>query len=63
MMKQQNIANVILYDISKRRTSAEAIINTGLISEVVEGWNQNIYIIPPQSLRLHKPPTAKYILM
>ena len=62
-MKQENIANIILSGMSKQVAAGEITFNKTLINEVVEGWNRNIYVIPPQSLRLHKPQPPKYTVM
>jgi len=62
-MRQQNIANIILYDVTKRRSPQELEINSNLISEVVEGWNRDIYVFPSQSVRFQKNNRHKYVLM
>lgn len=62
-MRQQNIANIILYDVAKRYSPQETGVDSSLISEVVEGWNQNIYVVPAQSVRFLKNKPPKYVLM
>ena len=62
-MRQQNIANIILYDVAKRYSPQELEINSNLISEVVEGWNRDINVIPSQSVRFQKNNKQKYVLM
>lgn len=62
-MRRQDIANIILYDVAKRHLPQELEINSKLISEVVEGWNRDIYVIPSQSVRFQKNNRHKYVLM
>ncbi len=52
-MHKQNIADFILYDMNKNHIPGGFGVNSGLISEVVEGWNRNIYITPAESIKFH----------
>jgi len=52
-MHKQNIADFILYDMSKNHIKSGFGVNTGIISEVVEGWNRNVYVTPQSGLKFH----------
>ena len=41
-MHKQNIADFILYDMNKNHIPGGFGVNSGLISEVVEGWNRKL---------------------
>jgi len=48
---------------SKSRLHDNFEISRGIISELVEGWNKNIYVIPNQALHLYSEKTKKYLYM
>lgn len=50
-MHKQNIADFILYDISRNHVQNGFGVNASAISEVVEGWNQNIYVTPSENIK------------
>lgn len=52
-MHKQNIADFILYDICKSHNQGAWGINSGIISEVVERWNRDIYVAPHTQVRFH----------
>lgn len=60
-MQQQNIMNVLLYDMSQRRAPQEIITTNNIINEVVEGWNQNKYVFPQYQIKFkqHRPKTYR----
>ena len=62
-MPKQNIANILLYGMAQKQAPAEFGIDDRIISEVVEGWNQNMYIFPKPSLKLLPRQPKKYDLM
>lgn len=63
-MQDSKIANYILYDLAKKINVPRGFgVNGNLISDVVEGWDQRIYIVPNQSLKLHHHEPKKYQLM
>ena len=54
--------NVLLYNISNHYTPEE--ITTGrLISEVIDGWQQNKYVFPQQPIKLKHQQHKTYRLM
>ena len=52
-MHKQNIADYILYDMNKNHIKNDFGVNSSLISEIVEGWNRNIYITPNSRVKFH----------
>ena len=63
-MKTHTFANIIIHDLSsKSRLHDNFEISRGIISELVEGWNKNIYVIPNQALHLYSEKTKKYLYM
>lgn len=62
-MLKQNIANFILYNLAHTEIQLEPKNSSGLISEVVEGWNNNIYITPSQPIQINKSTNKKITLM
>ena len=50
-MHKQNIADFILYDINKSHVKNGFGVDAGVISDVVEGWNQRIYVTPSENIR------------
>ena len=62
-MYKQNIANFILYNLAHTDIYQGVNVNKGLISEVVEGWNQQIYITPNQPIKINKNKIQKKLLM
>jgi len=45
-MQNNDIINVILSDLAHEKVKTGYGVNSGIISDVVEGWNQNIYVVP-----------------
>ena len=63
-MIKHNVANYIIQDLScKNRVPNGYGFNSGVISDVVEGWNQKIYIVPNQALKINHNEPEKYIFM
>lgn len=62
-MQEQNIANILLYDMMPKQKPAGLDIDNLIISEIVEGWNKNIYVIPKHSLKFQKCRHKKYDFM
>jgi hypothetical protein len=63
-MQNTQIANYILFDLEqKRKLSLNFDVSSQVISEVVEGWNQNIYVVPKQAVKIFHKDTKKYVLM
>lgn len=58
-MHKQNIADFILYDMKKNHVTCGFGIDAGLISKVVEGWNQNIYVAPNENLKFYRRQKCK----
>ncbi|MBQ8482116.1 MAG: hypothetical protein IJ532_06235 [Alphaproteobacteria bacterium] len=52
-MHKQNIADFILYDMNKNHVRSGFGVDSRIISEVVEGWNRNIYITPNERIKFH----------
>ena len=63
VMLKQNIANFILYNLEHTDLQQSMKVDTGLISDVVEGWNKQIYITPKQPIILNKSTNKKITLM
>lgn len=53
-MHKQNIADFILYDMAQNRTQDGSGAGSGLISDIVEGWDRNIYVTPPDNIRFFR---------
>lgn len=62
-MSKQNIANILLYGMAQKQAPSEFGIDDRIISEVVEGWNQNMYIFPQSGLKFWSRQSKKYDLM
>ncbi len=63
-MQDSKIANYILYDLTKKINVPRGFgVNSNIISDVVEGWDQRVYIVPNQSLKLHHREPKKYHFM
>ena len=62
-MNEQNIMNVLLYDMSKHRTADEIFINTHAIGELVDGWKQNKYVFPQDKIKFEHTKHKPYRLM
>lgn len=62
-MVEQNIMNVLLYDISQSRTADEIYLNNQIISELVDGWNQQKYVFPRKKIKFDSVKNNKYRLM
>ncbi len=63
-MKTHTFANVIIQDLSSQSHLHDNFeISRGIISELVEGWNKNLYVIPNQALNLYSEKTKKYLYM
>ena len=52
-MHKQNIADFILYDINRNHVKNGFGVDSQIISEVVEGWNRNIYVTPAERIKFH----------
>lgn len=53
-MYKHNIANFILYDMSKSYVRNSFGVDNGLISKVVEGWNSEVYVTPSENIRFYR---------
>lgn len=62
-MTKDNIMNVLLYDLSKRRVPDEYVENNQLISEIVEGWEHNKYVFPQNKIKFKHSSYTTYRLM
>ena len=62
-MLKQSIANFILYHLEHTDIQQNIKVDTGLISDVVEGWNRQVYITPNQPITLNKSTNKKITLM
>lgn len=62
-MQKQNIANILLYNMTSEYAPTELGADKRIISEIVDGWNQNIYVYPKYSIKLNPHRTKKYNLM
>ena len=62
-MYKQNIANFILYNLAHTDIHRDLNVNKTLISDVVEGWNRQIYVTPNQPIRINHNLPPKKILM
>ena len=62
-MFKQNIANFILYDLSHTDIHAGLKVNKGLINDVVEGWDKQIYIVPNQQIRIKETSVKNFNIM
>lgn len=61
-MYNPNIANYILYSLAHEKVENGLGVNSGLISDVVEGWNRQIYVVPNKKIKFHTQ-NKKYKLM
>lgn len=62
-MQQQDIMNVLLYDMSQRRAPQEIITTNNIINEVVDGWQQNKYVFPQHNIKFQHQQRKTYRLM
>ena len=63
-MQNTQIANYILFDLEqKHKLPLNFDVSSQVISEVVEGWNQNIYVVPKKAVKIFHEDTKKYVLM
>lgn len=61
---KHNVANFIIHDLSTKYRADESLgVNSTVISDVVEGWNRKIYVVPYQAVKLNRQEPEKYILM
>jgi hypothetical protein len=59
-----NVANFIIHDLSSHNKLHENLpIDSEVISEIVEGWNQNVYVVSDTATELNRLEIKKYILM
>lgn len=61
-MQQQNIMNLILYDMSQRR-APEIITTDNIINEIIDGWAQNKYVFPQHPIEFKHHRQKTYRLM
>lgn len=60
----KDIANFILYDLSKKaRLSTNITAHSGVISDLVEGWNRHVYVVPNNALRFYRRENKKNFKM
>ncbi len=52
-MHKQNIADFILYEMNKKYIQNNFNVSANLISEIVDGWNREIYVMPHTQARFH----------
>ncbi len=62
-MLKQDIANILLYDIAQKYTPSEFGVDNRIISEMVEGWNKNMYVFPKHNFKFAKRSPQKYDFM
>ena len=63
-MPNNNIANYIVADLQRQhKVPYNYTLNRRIISEVVEGWNQKIYVVPARAVNLWHKENKKYELM
>lgn len=63
-MKNHTFANVIIQDLSSASPLHENFeVSQGIISEVVDGWNKDIYVIPRKALQINHRELEKYSIM
>jgi len=63
-MQNNEIANYIIYDLSKKiYVPTDLRVNTRVISRVVDDWNEKIYVVPNEAVKLHQNQHKKYVLM
>lgn len=63
-MVKDDVANFIIHDLALKTKVQDGYgVNSGIISDVVEGWNRKVYIVPNKALRLNHIEHKKYILM
>ena len=62
-MPQQDIMNLLIYDLSHHRAPQEISSNKKIISEIVEGWNQNKYVFPQHKINFTHQKNKDYRLM
>lgn len=62
-MPQQNIMNVLLYDMSQRRAPQEIVTTDNIISEIIDGWAQNKYVFPQHQIKFKQYHPKTYRLM
>lgn len=62
-MYNQNIADYILYSLASERADGNMGVNSSLISDVVEGWNRQIYVVPNKGVKSYMRNNHQYPLM
>jgi hypothetical protein len=63
-MQNTQIANYILFDLEqKRKIPLGFDVSSQIISELVDGWNKNVYVVPNQAIKLCRREIKKYTLM
>ncbi|MBO6289340.1 MAG: hypothetical protein IJ738_01530 [Alphaproteobacteria bacterium] len=63
-MQNTQIANYILFDLEqKRKIPLGFDVSSQIISELVDGWNKNVYVVPNQATKLCRREIKKYTLM
>lgn len=62
-MQKTNIADFILYDLAQTKINNDFGINSGIISDVVEGWNNNVYVVPNKTIKFARKKTKNFRLM
>lgn len=62
-MHKQSIADFILYDISKAKVNGGFEVNSSIISDVVEGWNRNIYVTPNEGIKFNRVINTEHKLL
>lgn len=62
-MQQQNIMNLILYDMSQRRAPQEIVPTDNIIGEIIDGWAQNKYVFPQHQIKFKQRRQKTYRLM
>ncbi len=62
-MQNKDVINVLLSNLANEKVKTGFGVNSGIISDVVEGWNQNIYVVPNKIILNKDPNNKKFNIM
>ena len=64
IMIKEGLTNFIIHDMSFTSRAEDAFgVNSHVISDVVEGWNRNVFVIPDKAIKINTNKQKKYVLM
>ncbi|MBP5215208.1 MAG: hypothetical protein J6039_01465 [Alphaproteobacteria bacterium] len=62
-MQQRNVADFIFYDLYRKRSTGNFVSDSIGISELIEGWNRDIYVLPKGNIKMQDKKGKRYIFM